>query len=91
MDTPNRWIRIGIRRETANVKPIPSTLNPSIERFELIALERPRLVFVFELNDDASFLHVSNTKSLMREWRDECRTLGKIVKFVEKRVPASSE
>jgi hypothetical protein len=91
MDTPHRRIRIGIRRETVKIKPVEGVLNSSIERLELIALERSGLVSVFELNDDASFLYVSNPKSLMGERREERRTLGEVVEFLAKRVLTGSE
>ena len=78
-------------RETTKVKPARGILNPSIERFELVVLERSRLVSVFEVDDDASFLYLSNTKSVMGEWRNERCTFGKIVEFVEKRVPPGGE
>ncbi len=87
MDTQHRRVWIGIRRETVKIKPVRSVLDSAIERFELVALERPCLVSVFELNDDASVLYVSNTKSPMGEWRNERRTLGEVVNLLEKRVP----
>ena len=58
MDTPHRRIRIGIRRKTIKVKSVRDILDPSIERFELVSLERPRLVPVFEVDDDASVLYL---------------------------------
>jgi len=58
MDTPHRRIRIGICRETVKVKPVGDVLDSSIERFELVSLERPRLVSVLEVDDDASFLYL---------------------------------
>jgi len=91
MDTPHRRVWIGIRRETVKVKSARSVLDSSIERFELVALERPRLVSVFELDDDASVLYVSNPKSPLGERRDERRTLRKVVELVEQRVPTGRQ
>jgi len=70
---------IGICRETVKVKSARGVLDSSIERFKLVALERPGLVSIFKLNDDASVLHVNNMKSPMRERRNERRTLGEVV------------
>ena len=66
-------------------------LDPSVERFKLVALERPRLGSVRELDDDAGVLHVSDPKSPIGTRRDERRTRGEVVELLEKRVPAGGE
>jgi hypothetical protein len=91
MDTPHGGIRIRFRWETVKLESIVSVLDPMVKRLELVALKRSLLAGVVELDDDAVFLDIGETKPFVRERRNERGSLGQFVEFIEESTPTDTE
>jgi len=93
MDAQHRRIWIGVGRQSIEVEAIRLIGDPAIQRLELVTLKRPCLVDVAveKLDDDPLLLYIADPESVVRQWRDERRIFGKVIEFVQKRVPGNAE
>lgn len=91
MHTQDCRIRVCIRWESVKLESVESILNSTIERFELVALERPLFVFVLKPDDDAVFLNTSDPESVVRKWWDERCPVREVFGFFEERVLTGAE
>jgi hypothetical protein len=87
----DRGIRVGIGRQAVKLELAIRILNPPVERLELLALEWVTVTGLLERNDDTMLLYVRDSKSIVREWRNECSPVGEVIKFLKERVPTDAE
>jgi hypothetical protein len=84
MDAQHRRIWSGVGWQSVEVETVLRIGDPAIQRLELVTLERPCLVdtAVEKLDDDPLLLYVTDPESVVRQWRDERRFVGKAIEFV---------
>jgi len=49
------------------------------------------LTGLLERNDDTMLLYVRDSKSVVREWRNDFSPVGEVIEFLKERVPADAE
>lgn len=91
MQAQDRWIRIGIGRQSVEIELTIRILNPPVKCLELLALEWVTLTGLVERNDDTMLLYVCDAKSVVRQRRNEFSPFGEVIEFVNERVPTDAE